>query len=582
MKYKGRIVPLVEDVCLEQVCRWRKGVSRKHEDVKIVPLGGFGEVGKNSFLIEVGQDMLMVDCGVIFPNKEEHPGVARVIPDFSYVVKNQKRLRGLVITHGHEDHIGAIPFFLQQLGVTVPIYATKFTAGLIHKKLEEYSLKAKIIELNPDRDQVVKITEKLSFEPYRVTHSIPDAVGFAFRTPMGLIVHTGDFKMDNSPVDGRTTDLDKLYRFRQEGVLAMISDTVSAHRPGVSLSEKEVGRHLREHIVRSTGGVIVGCFASNIHRIQQIIEASLDAGKRVVINGFSMERNIITALETGVLRVPASKLLSSEEWSKGSHRDTVVITTGSQGEPLGGLKRIATGTSHQIELRAGDTVILSATPIPGNEKDVNTLINELLAKDAHVIHPGMGASVHTSGHGHAEELKWMLRLLRPRYVIPFHGEEIHVRSYTAIAEMLGYGKERVLRLSLGDVLTFDRGKPYIRGGFEAGTDLVDGSTVGMSGRQLLRERMHMRDEGVVIAVVEIGPRREVKTAEVVTRGVFYNEADRRISRQAKRALRTATERFLREKNYQSLALKAELTIALKNFFHKELGRRPMVIPFLLD
>lgn len=552
--------------------------------VRIIPIGGFGEIGKNSFVIETKEDMVLVDCGIIFPNTEEHPGVSKIAPDFTYVFENKKKLRAVLITHGHEDHIGAVPYFIKQLNEkNIPFYATRFTATLIRAKLEEDRLRARIIEFDPDSDEIYVAGKTLRFEPFRVTHSIPDAVGYAFETPGGLVVHTGDFKMDHTPVDGKQLDIDKLYRFRQQGVRALICDTTSVVHPGTSLSEKEVSQNLAPYIRFAPRAVFVAAFASNIHRIGEVLKLADEAGRSIIVTGFSMERNILSALESGVLDFPAEKLLGADQFKDLEPEKVLVVTTGSQGEPLGGLSKIVSGVHKEISLEAGDRVILSASPIPGNERSVNNLINNIMVRGAEVIHTRAGHMVHASGHAHREEVKWMIRLLRPQLLLPFHGEEMHIAEFTRVASLMGYEREKVLDLRLGDAVTIEENDFRIENGIiETGMSLIDGHSIGVVGNRLLQERIHIRDEGVVFAVVGVTDRSKVTNAEVITRGVFYNGAETNVTEQARLLIRTVSQTFLREKKYEPMRLRIEIQYTLTNYFFHKTGRRPMVIPVVLE
>lgn len=550
--------------------------------VKIVPIGGFGEIGKNSFVVETNRDMVVVDAGVLFPNKEEHPGVSKIAPDFEYIVKRRKKLRAILITHGHEDHIGSLVHLLQELGSSVPIYATRFTRVLIKHKFSEANMKEKVIEMNPDLHEETKLGNTLFFEPFRVTHSIPDAVGLAFRTPAGLIVHTGDFKIDNTPIKGPLLDIDKLHRFRQEGVRALICDTTSALHKGMSPSESNVLKELKPLIHRKKGTVFISMFASNLHRIEGVLQEAEEAGRKVIVAGMSMEKNIIAGLEANALEFPAEKLIPADDFDLVPDDERLVIATGSQGEPMGALARIAGGTHKTIRLNPSDSVVLSANPIPGNEKAVNDLINGILAQGVAVYHPRNGYSVHASGHGHEEDVRWMIRLVQPELLLPFHGEEVHIKAFKEIATQMGYGEEQIITLRLGHYAEISEEEYFLGEGIKTGSALVDGNSFGIVGNQLLNERLHIRDEGVVFAVVALTHKEKRNHVEVITRGVFYDENSPEIADSARRTVESVVRQNVSGGNFQALRLKADIQIAMANFFYKKTGRRPMVIPVVLE
>ena len=560
----------------------KSDVKTDTQTISVVPLGGFGEIGKNCFLLEGSRDIIMVDCGVTFPDPEEHPGVNYLIPDFMYVLEREDLLRAIVVTHAHEDHIGAIPYLLKQLKSPVPIYGTRFTLAMIQRKLSEHDLTADLIEVNPDGDETYRVGETFTIEPFRVTHSVPDAVGYAFDTPAGLIVHTGDFKFDKSPIDGRVFDLDKLLRFRQREVRALICDTTSVVHPGTAGSEKSVGGRLRPIIRAASQLVVVTTFASNLHRIQQVCELALESGRKVAVSGRSMEEAILLGLSLGYLNVPASEFLSADQVSEQDPRNVLVLTTGSQGEPLSGLVRAATNSHKDILLQPGDTVVFSAKVIPGNEKYFIRLANLLTEKGINLVTPKEAPGIHVSGHAYSDEVEWMITLLKPEHLIPFHGEAVHTQTFSRLADALSYPNERIHILRLGQSLVIASDGCTMGPTVQTGVQYVDGESVGETGHQILMERLHLRNEGIVMVVVNVDSQRQLKAVEVVTRGLVYTPSRSDFAGNVKRRVTDLIKHLLARHPYERILIKSHIRHAVLDYVYKTTGRRPMIVPVILD
>ena len=545
----------------------------------IIPLGGIDEIGKNITAYEYGEDIIIVDCGMSFPD-EDMPGIDIVIPDFSYLVQNSDRIKGLIVTHGHEDHIGAIPYLLKN--INVPIYATPLTLGLIEGKLREHRLleSAKLIRVKP-RDTVT--LGAFSVEFIHVNHSVPDAVAVAIKTPAGTVIQTGDFKIDTTPIDGEMIDLARFAELGSEGVLALLSDSTNADRPGYTPSERLVGETFANLFRKAEGKrIIVATFSSNIHRMQQIIDQADRYGRKVAISGRSMINAVAVASELGYLNVPEGTLIEMESIRKYTPDQTVIITTGSQGEPMSALHRMAFGDHRQVSVNPGDMIIISATPIPGNEKLVDKVINELLKLGAEVVYERM-YDVHVSGHACQEEQKLLLGIVKPKYFIPVHGEKKHLVKHAATALSMGFKKENILIPQNGKVIEFYGGGMKEAGTVPAGRVLVDGLGVGDVGSIVLRDRKHLSEDGVVVIALSLDSvsREVVSGPEVITRGFVYVKESEALLTGANDVACDILEQCYLQNIKDWNQIKNRLRDGVSRYINETTGRTPMIIPIIL-
>lgn len=545
----------------------------------IIPLGGIDEIGKNITAYEYGEDIIIVDCGMSFPD-EDMPGIDIVIPDFSYLVQNSDRIKGLIVTHGHEDHIGAIPYLLKN--INVPIYATPLTLGLIEGKLREHRLleSAKLIRVKP-RDTVT--LGAFSVEFIHVNHSVPDAVAVAVKTPAGTVIQTGDFKIDTTPIDGEMIDLARFAELGSEGVLALLSDSTNADRPGYTPSERLVGETFANLFRKAEGKrIIVATFSSNIHRMQQIIDQADRYGRKVAISGRSMINAVAVASELGYLNVPEGTLIEMESIRKYTPDQTVIITTGSQGEPMSALHRMAFGDHRQVSVNPGDMIIISATPIPGNEKLVDKVINELLKLGAEVVYERM-YDVHVSGHACQEEQKLLLGIVKPKYFIPVHGEKKHLVKHAATALSMGFKKENILIPQNGKVIEFYGGGMKEAGTVPAGRVLVDGLGVGDVGSIVLRDRKHLSEDGVVVIALSLDSvsREVVSGPEVITRGFVYVKESEALLTGANDVACDILEQCYLQNIKDWNQIKNRLRDGVSRYINETTGRTPMIIPIIL-
>ena len=548
--------------------------------VRIIPLGGLGEIGKNLTVYEYEKDIIIVDCGMSFPD-EEMPGIDIVIPDFSYLINNKDRILGLFVTHGHEDHIGAIPYLLKE--INIPIYGTRLTLGLIEGKLREHKLLggAKLNVVAPGNTVNVG---KFSVEFIHVNHSIPDAVAFAITTPAGTVVQTGDFKIDTTPIDDQVIDLSRFAKLGAGGVLALLADSTNAERPGYTASEKLVGDSFAT-LFRKAGKnrIIVATFSSNIHRIQQIIDAAVSFGRKVAVSGRSMINVVSVAEELGYLKVPENVLIDIESIKKYPADKLVIITTGSQGEPLSALHRMAYNDHRNVDIVPNDMIIISATPIPGNEKLVSKVVNELMKRGADVVYEKM-YDVHVSGHACQEELKLMLSLVHPKFFIPVHGEQKHLYKHAMLAAGIGMPKENVLIAGLGDVIEITSDSMKISETVSAGSILVDGLGISDTGGVVLKDRKHLSDHGIIIVAFTMDSvsREVVAGPEIVTRGFVYAKESEQLLANISEVAADAIERCYIQNIRDYNTIRNRVRDAVSRYLYETTKKNPMILPVIME
>ena len=563
-----------------------KSPSKKKEKktnalpLRIIPLGGLQEIGKNITLYEYGDDMLLVDCGMSFPD-EDLPGVDIVLPDFSYLVKNKDKIRGLVVSHGHEDHIGGIPYLLKEMNI--PVYGTPLTIGLISGKLKEHNLlsSAKLVSVNTG--DVIKFGG-FSVEFIHVNHSIPDACGFAIKCGAGTVIQTGDFKIDTTPIDGQVIDIARFAELGKEGVLALLSDSTNAERPGYTPSEKVVGGSF-SNLFRTAEGhrIIVATFSSNVHRLQQIIDEAVNCGRKVAVSGRSMINAVAVSEELGYLNVPDGVLIDIDMVRHYTPGEIVIITTGSQGEPMSALHRMAFGDHRQIGIAPDDMIIISATPIPGNEKLVGKVINELIKIGANVVYEKM-YDVHVSGHACQEELKLMLSVVKPKFFIPVHGEEKHLFKHANLAIQMGMSEESILMTEIGKVIEFKDDTMKVVETVPAGRVLVDGLGVGDVGSVVLRDRKHLAEDGLVIITVTMDSStlEVVSGPEVISRGFVYVKESEKLFDDVREVACDTLERCYDRRVTDWNSIKVRLRDDTSKFLYEKTKRNPMILPIIMQ
>ncbi|MHB9036305.1 MAG: ribonuclease J [Armatimonadota bacterium] len=548
--------------------------------LQIIPLGGVMEIGKNMTAYVYNDQILIVDAGLMFPD-EEMLGVDIVIPDITYLEENADKVLGIVLTHGHEDHIGALPYVLRRLDV--PVWGTPLTLGFVSNKLREHHLDdvANLIEVQSG--DVVELGD-FSVEFVRVSHSIPDASGLVIKTPVGTIVQSSDFKFDQTPIDGHLADVSRLAKVGEEGVLAFLCDSTNVEKTGFTPSESIVGDTFEKIFTSAEGRIIIAAFASNIHRVQQVFNVAARHGRRVAVVGRSMADNSRIAEELGYLVVPEGARMHINELDSMDPSEVVIITTGSQGEPLSALSRMASDEHKQIKIGEGDTVIISATPIPGNEDLIMRTINRLFKQGADVVYEPF-AHVHVSGHGNQEDIRLMLNLLKPKYIVPVHGEQRHYAKFVGVASVLGYSKERVFAMYPGDVLETDGDAAEINGKVAAGIVMVDGLGVGDVEDVVLRDRRHLSQDGVVIAVVgiDLNSNEVVSGPDILSRGFVGEDFSGDITEECKGVLLAKLQSFIDSGNIEALDdVKAGCRKVLAKFIYERTHRRPMIVPIVME
>ncbi len=550
----------------------------KKENLKIIPLGGILEVGKNLTVFEYKNDIVLVDCGLGFP-EDDMLGVDLVIPDMTYLEKNKEKIKGLVITHGHEDHIGAIPYLLKQ--INVPIYATKLTAGLIEHKLEEHKL------LRSTKIKIVNPGQTISFgsmrvEFIRITHSIPDACALAIHTPVGIVVHTGDFKIDYTPIDGEMVDFGRLAALGNKGVLALMSDSTNAERKGYTMSESTVGEIFDKLFLNCTKRIVVATFSSNVHRVQQIVNSAVANKRKIAICGRSMVNTIETARKFGYIKVPDNVFIDIDEIKSYPDDRLVIITTGSQGETMSALTRMANGDHKKVEITPNDLIIISANPIPGNEKYVSKVVDDLMSIGAEVVYSAL-QDVHVSGHACQEEQKLMISLVRPKFFIPVHGEYRQLIAHAETAKELGISAENIFITNNGRVLELNEYEAKFTSTVTAGKILVDGLGVGDVGNIVLKDRQKLSQDGLIIVVLTMDSNGAVLSGpDVITRGFVYVRESENLIENIKKLLRKELQKCEEKGISDWASIKAILRESLHDYIYKKTKRDPMILPIIME
>lgn len=557
-------------------------MSKKNMDkLSVFALGGVGEIGKNMYVVQYANDIVVVDAGLKFP-EEDMLGIDIVIPDISYLVENRDKVRGILLTHGHEDHIGGLPYVLKQLNV--PVYGTKLTLGLVEAKLKEANMLGDTKRLLITADSELKLgTIKASF--FKTNHSIPDSVGVCLDTPEGAVVHTGDFKFDQTPVNEQYADLHRMAEIGRRGVLMLLSDSTNAERPGFTGSERSVGAELEEVFRKARQRVVVATFASNIHRIQQVIDAAETTRRKVTVIGRSMVNVVSIASELGYLRIPEGMIIEPEEVNRMAADRVVILSTGSQGEPMSALTRMARSTHRKVDILPGDTVIIAATPIPGNEKFVGRTVDELFRLGANVIYgPGSVSGVHVSGHGSQEELKLMLNLMKPKYFVPIHGEYRMLRQHGVLAESVGVSKEDVFIVDIGDTIEVQGGIARKGSKVQSGNVLIDGLGVGDVGNIVLRDRKLLSQDGILVVVVTLSKEEGtiLSGPDIISRGFVYVRESEGLLDEANRIVTSTLNKLMNENVNEWASLKTHVKDALGRFLYEQTRRRPMILPIIME
>ncbi|WP_206830740.1 ribonuclease J [Alicyclobacillus fructus] len=550
-------------------------MPRSRSRLSIIPLGGVGEIGKNMTLYWYGQDMIVVDAGLKFPD-EDMLGIDIVIPDITFLVENREKIRGIFLTHGHEDHIGGLPYVLRE--INVPVYGTRLTLGLVENKLREAGVHDVKLVVMDGKSRVQ--AGQFAVSPFYVNHSIPDTVGFAIETPEGIVIHTGDYKFDQTPIDGRHADIHKLAQWGARGVLALVGDSTNAERPGYTPSEMTVGVKIDEIIGQAPGRVILSTFASNIHRLQLMIRAAERHGRKVAIVGRSMVNNVQTSLQLGYLEAQPDTLIDPDEVNKLPPEKVVVLSTGSQGEPMSALTRMARAAHRKIEIVPGDTVVLASSPIPGNEKFVARTIDQLFRAGAHVIYRG----VHASGHGSQEELKWMLQLVRPKYFLPVHGEFRMQRIHADLAIQLGIQPDHIFITEIGDVVEFEDGRARLGGKVPAGSVMIDGLGVGDVGNIVLRDRKLLSQDGILVVVVTLSKTTGhiLSGPDIISRGFVYVRESEALLDEANRLVESTLSKLVSDNVSEWSSLKTAVRDTLGRYLYEQTRRRPMILPIIME
>lgn len=554
-------------------------MRKEKEKIRIIPLGGVNEIGKNLTAIEYKNDIVVIDCGLKFPD-EEMLGIDVVIPDVTYLHKNIEHVKGIFLTHGHEDHIGALPYVLKEMNV--PVYGTKLTLGIVETKLKEHNLLGSVdLRCIKPRD-IVKL-ENVSVEFIRQSHSIADSVAIAIHTPLGVVLHTGDFKIDYTPIDGCLADLPRFAELGKKGVIVMLADSTNVERPGYTMSESTVGETFKNIFSKANGRIIVATFASNIHRIQQVITAAAKFERKVAVSGRSMENIVEVAIELGYLKVDKEILINIDNINKYPNDKIVIITTGSQGEPMSALSRMAASEHKKVNIIPGDMVIISANPIPGNEKLVSRVINQLFKKGAEVIYEAL-ADVHVSGHACQEELKLMHVLVKPKFFIPVHGEYRHLKQHAELAQKLGMPEQNIVIADIGEVIEVTRDSIKKNGSVISGQVLVDGLGVGDVGNIVLRDRKHLSQDGILTVVVTIEKESGsvLSGPDIISRGFVYVRESEDLMEEAREVVKNCLKECEEKHITEWATIKSIIKDSLRNFLYEKTKRKPMILPIIME
>lgn len=554
-------------------------MAKKKNPLKIIPLGGVNEIGKNMTVFEYGNEIMILDSGLAFP-EDDLPGVDLVIQDITYLKENKEKIRGIVLTHGHEDHIGSLPYVLRE--ITTKVYGTKLTIGLVKNKFKEHGISDTCLECISAGEKI-KLGSVFEVEAIQGCHSIADSIGLAIRTPAGLVIHTGDFKVDYTPVDGAVIDLQRFAQLGRQGVLLLMADSTNAERPGYTMPEKSVGTTLLDLFGTAKGRIIIATFASNIHRLQQIFDTAKHYGRKVCVSGRSMENVTKVSMELGYLKVDTDQIIPIENVDRMKSEEVVIVTTGSQGEPMSALTRMANNEHRKLRVHEGDMIVISASPIPGNEKLISNVINKLYERGANVIYNDL-VDIHVSGHACQEELKLMHTLVKPRFFIPVHGEYRHLKQHALIAESLGMNKKNIVIPNLGSVIELTRTKCVETGKVTAGRVFIDGLGVGDVGNIVLRDRRRLAQDGLMIVIVTVSKEgnKIIGEPDIVSRGFVYVKESSDLMDEAREVITAALDDCVLKQKMEWSDLKGKIREALAKYLYAQTGRKPMILPIIVE